>query len=77
MLIQPIQDLKKENPPQAVPSMKVDQRVDTRVIEVVLHQSIVGGFTISVDVAPLLYPSSPPCGRPRGKLHRCIHYSLM
>lgn len=40
----------------AVPSMKVEQRVDTNVIEVVLP--VVGDdITIPVDVAPLLRPS--------------------
>jgi hypothetical protein len=32
---------------------------------------------VSVDVAPTLCPSPPPRRRPRTKLHRHIHYSLM
>jgi hypothetical protein len=76
VLTQPLQDLEKESPPLIVPSMKVEQRVDTRVVEVVLHQIVLNGFTISIDVAPMLHPS-PPRGRSRGQLHRCIYYSLI
>jgi hypothetical protein len=44
--------------------------------KVVLHQSIVGSFTVSLDVASMLHPL-PPRGRLEGKLCRLIHYSLM
>lgn len=47
---QPLQGLKKETPTHAVPSMKVD----ARVVEVVLHQPVVGDFTTPVDVALML-----------------------
>jgi hypothetical protein len=57
MLTQPLQDLKKETPLRMVPSTKVELRVNTHVIEVVLYLSVVGGFTISIDIAPLLRPS--------------------
>ena len=49
--------------------MKVERRVDTPVFEVVLHQLAVGDSTISVNVDPMLRPSSPPYGRPGGKVH--------
>jgi hypothetical protein len=32
--------------------MKVEHMIDAWVIEVVLHQTIIDGFTILVDVAP-------------------------
>jgi hypothetical protein len=41
--------VKEEVPPHAVPSTKVERRVDIRVIEVVFHQSIVDGYTIVVE----------------------------
>jgi hypothetical protein len=58
MLTQPLHGLKKETHPLMVSSMKVERRIDMWVI-VVLHQPIMGDFTISVDVA-LILPSSPP-----------------
>ena len=57
MLTQPLQDLKKETPLRMVPSTKVELRVNTDVIEVVLYLSVVGGFTIPIDVVPLVGPS--------------------
>lgn len=49
-LIQPFQDLKKETPLHVVSSMKVEQRIAIYVIEVVLHQPVMDGFMILVDV---------------------------
>jgi hypothetical protein len=40
-----------------VSSTKVERKIDTRVIEVALHQLIVGGIVILIDVAPLLHYS--------------------
>jgi hypothetical protein len=77
MLTQPLQYLKKETPSHAVPPTKVNERVNIWVVEVVLHQPVMGGFTILVDVDPMMYPSPPPQGKPRGKLHLYIHYSLI
>jgi hypothetical protein len=49
-LIQRFQDLKKETPLHVVPLMKVERRIAIYVIEVVLHQPIMDGFMIPVDV---------------------------
>jgi hypothetical protein len=40
-----------------VSSTKVERKIDTRVIEVALHELIVGGIVILIDVAPLLHYS--------------------
>jgi hypothetical protein len=50
MVIQPLQDFKKEIPSHAVPSTKVERRIDAWVDEVVLYQPVVGDFMILVDV---------------------------
>lgn len=40
-----------------VSSTKLERKIDTRFIEVALHQLIVGGIAILIDVAPLLHYS--------------------
>jgi hypothetical protein len=50
--------------------------VDARVIEVDLHQLVMVGFTILVDVASMFHPLYTLCERPGGKLHHCIRYIL-
>jgi hypothetical protein len=32
--------------------MKVERWIDTHVVKVVLHQPIVGGYTVTIDVSP-------------------------
>lgn len=51
MLTQPLQDLNKETPLLMVPSIKIERRVDTWVIKVVLHQLGAGDFSVSIDRA--------------------------
>jgi hypothetical protein len=55
MLSYPLQDLEKKSASHVAPS-----RIDVTVIEIVLDQSVVGGFTIPVDVALMLCPLSTP-----------------
>lgn len=45
-----------------------DESRATRVIEVVLHQQVVGGYTVVGDVAPMLHPSSSHHGRLGGRI---------
>lgn len=50
--------MKEEDPSYDVPSTKVERCIDAWVVEVVLHQSDVGGYTLVVDVS-LMLPRSP------------------
>jgi hypothetical protein len=40
--------------------MKVERMVDTRVVEVVLHQPVIDDITILVDITLMLCHLSPP-----------------
>lgn len=63
ILTQSLQDLKKKTSLHAA-LMKVERRVDTRVVEVVLHQPVMSGCTVSIDVSLMLCSSPGPRGRP-------------
>lgn len=68
MLTQPLQYLKKETPSHAVPPTKVNERVNIWVVEVVLHQPVMGCFVVLTYVALMLRPSCPGRGRFGGNL---------
>jgi hypothetical protein len=51
--------IKKETPMQAVPSMRIEWKVDAWVVKVALHQLVVGDFMVLVKVALLLHPLNP------------------
>jgi hypothetical protein len=59
ILIKLVQDLNKDTFLHVVLLIIVERRIDTQVVEIVLHQPIVGGFMILVDVAPMLRHSLP------------------
>jgi hypothetical protein len=52
-----LQDFKKDTFLHPIPSTEVKQRIDALVIEVVLHQPVMGNFMMSVDIASLLHLS--------------------
>ena len=58
-----------QTPLQVISLTKLEQRV----VEVVLHQPVVGGFMMPTDITLMMCPL-PPRGRPEGKLHRRIHF---
>jgi hypothetical protein len=52
VLTQPLQDVKEEVPPHVVPSTQVEWWVNIWVVEVVVHQPVMGNFTVAVDIPP-------------------------
>jgi hypothetical protein len=74
VLTQPLQYLKEEAPSHAVFPTKVEQGINTRVIEVVSHQSLVAEYTVTVDISPTLPQSYSHHGRLN--LQHVLHYWL-
>jgi hypothetical protein len=76
VLTQPRQDVKKETP-HAVPSTKVERKIDVQFVEVVLHLQVMDGYMVAVDVSSTLHQSPPRPRRLGDKLCCLLYYTFL